>query len=321
MISETSLRSIVLCASLALTASHDVFAQQWSPAPPETRCPSPWGANDERGAANRMGPEMVLRGLRLVKEGKVYELGRVLEPGMPTFGTRRFSIQTVRSDGSSGSNRLRGNEELVVTELGQVGTQFDALPHIAIDDMLYNCVKIQDVATRSGFTKLGVEKVGGIVTRGVLLDVAGVKGAAMLEAGYEITVSDLAEAMKRQGVTIGAGDAILIHTGWGRLWMKDNAKFNSGQPGIGIAAAQWLANANPILVGSDNWGIEVQPQPNQDLVFPVHQILLATHGIFQLENLDLDALVRDKVSEFAFVVLPLKLKGGTGSTVAPIALK
>jgi kynurenine formamidase len=217
----------------------------------------------------------------------VYELGRVLEPAMPTFGSRRFSIQTARSSGPTGSNHLRSNEELVVTELGQVGTQFDALPHMAIDDMLYNCVKIEDVATRSGFTKLGVEKVGGIVTRGVLLYVAAVKGVAMLEAGYEITVTDLEEAMKRQGVTIGAGDAVLIHTGWGSLWMKDNAKYNSGQPGIGIAAAEWLARANPILVGSDNWGLEVQPQPNKDLAFPVHQILLAIHGIFQLENLDL----------------------------------
>lgn len=321
MISETPLRSIVICAGLALMASHDALAQQWSPASPDKRCPSPWGANDERGAANRMGPEAVLRGLRLVKEGKVYELGRVLEPAMPTYGTRRFGIQTARSSGPTGTNHLRGNEELVVTELGQVGTQFDALPHIAIDDMLYNCVKIEDVATRTGFTKLGVEKVGGIVTRGVLLDVAAVKGVAMLEAGYEITVTDLEEAMKRQGVTIGAGDAVLVHTGWSRLWMKDNAKYNSGQPGIGIAAAEWLAKANPILVGSDNWGLEVQPQPNKDLAFPVHQILLATHGIFQLENLDLDALVRDKVSDFAFVVLPLKIKGGTGSTVAPIALK
>jgi kynurenine formamidase len=103
--------------------------------------------------------------------------------------------------------------------------------------------------------------------------------------------------------------------------MKDNAKYTSGQPGIGIPAGEWLAKANLILVGSDNWSIEVQPHPNKDLAFPVHQIFVTTHGIFLLENLDLDALARDKVSEFAFVVLPLKIKGGTGSTVAPIAMK
>ncbi len=148
--------------SLVLLGSLSAFGQQWNPPPPEKRCPSPWGANDERGAANHMKPETVLKGLRLVKEGKMYELGRVLEPAMPTFGTRRFGIHTARSSGPTGTNQLRGNEELVVTELGQVGTQFDALPHIGIGDMLYNCVKTDEVATRSGFTKLGVEKVGGL---------------------------------------------------------------------------------------------------------------------------------------------------------------
>jgi kynurenine formamidase len=306
--------SLVVCISLGLLGSLSAFGQQWNPLPPEKRCPSPWGANDERGAANHMKPETVLKGLRLVKEGKMYELGRVLEPAMPTFGARRFGIHTARSSGPTGTNQIRGNEELVVTELGQVGTQFDALPHIGISDMLYNCVKTDEVATRSGFTKLGVEKVGGIVTRGVLLDVAAVKGVEVLEGGYEITVADLEEAIKRQGV-------VLIHTGWGKLWLKDNAKYNSGQPGIGIAAGEWLAKANPILVGADNWGIEVRPHPDKDLAFPVHQILVTTYGIFLLENLDLDPLARDKVSEFAFVVLPLKIKGGTGSTVAPIAMK
>jgi kynurenine formamidase len=159
------------------------------------------------------------------------------------------------------------------------------------------------------------------VTRGVLLDVAAVKGVEMLEGGHEVTAADLDEAVKRQGVTLGAGDAVLIHTGWGNLWMKDNAKYNSGQPGIGVAAGEWLAKANPIPVGSDNWGIEVRPPPDKDLVFPVHQLLVTTYGIFLLENLDLDTLARDKVAEFAFVVLPLKIKGGTGSTVAPIAMK
>jgi kynurenine formamidase len=310
-----------LLISVVFLGLSTVTAQDWSPLPPDKRCPSPWGAADERGAANHMKPEIVLNAMRLVKEGKIYELGRVLEPGMPTFGLRRFGIHTARSSGPSGTNQIRGNEELVVTELGQVGTQFDALPHIGIGEHLYNCIKTDEVATRNGFTKLGVEKVGAIVTHGVLLDVAAVKGSDVLEGGYEITVADLEEAMKRQGITIGTGDAVLIHTGWGKLWMKDNARYNSGQPGIGIAAGEWLAKRNPILVGADNWGIEVRPHPNKDLAFPVHQILVTTHGIFLIENLDLDALARDKASEFAFVVQPLKLKGGTGSTVAPIAMK
>jgi kynurenine formamidase len=318
---KATLWSLIAWTGLVVLGGSNLFAQEWSPLPPEKRCPSAWGANDERGAANHMKPETVLKATRLVKEGKMYELGRVLDPAMPTFGVRRFGIHTARSSGPSGTNQIRGNEELVVTELGQVGTQFDGLPHIGIGDMLYNCVKTDEVATRNGFTKLGVEKVGGIVTRGVLVDIASTKGVEMLEAGYEITVADLEAALKRQNVTIGAGDAVLIHTGWGKLWMKDNAKYNSGQPGIGIPAGEWLAKLNPILVGSDNWGIEVRPHPNKDLVFPVHQIMVTTYGIFLLENLDLSALAQDKVSEFALVVLPLKIKGGTGSTVAPVALK
>ena len=233
----------VVGVCVLLLGGPDASGQQWAPPSPEKRCPSPWGANDERGAANHMKPATVLKGLRLVKEGKVYELGRVLEPDMPTVGLRHFGIHAARSSGPSGTNQVRAHEELVVTELGQIGTQFDALPHVAIADTLYNCVKTEEVATRTGFTRLGVEKVGGIVTRGVLLDVAAAKGVEMLQPGYEVTVADLEAAMKRQGLTIGAGDAVLIHTGWGRLWMKDNARYNSGQPGIGVAAAEWLAGS------------------------------------------------------------------------------
>lgn len=316
---KAMLSSLIICT--ALLRSFNASGEQWSPPSPEKRCPSQWGANDERGAANHMKPQTVLNGIRLIKEGRMYELGRVLESGMPNFGTRRYTIHTARSFNPPSVNKLLGNEELVVTELGQIGTQFDALAHIAIGDVLYNCFKMDEVATGSGFTRLGVEKLGGIVTRGVLLDIAGVKGVEMLEAGYEITVADLKEAMKRQRVTLGAGDAVLIYTGWGKLWMTDNAKYKESQPGIGIPAAEWLAAANPILVGSDNMGIEVVPQADKDLLFPVHQIMITTNGIFLLENLDLDALARDKASEFAFVVLPLKIKGGTGSTVAPIAIK
>jgi hypothetical protein len=164
----------VICTSLPLLGSRNAFAQQWSPQPPEKRCPSPWGASDERGAANHMKPETVLKGIRLVKEGKMYELGRVLEPAMPTFGARRFGIHTARSSGPIGTNQIRGNEELVVTELGQVGTQFDALSHIAIGDMLYNCVKTDEVATPSGFTKLGIlgSKAGGAIYIAVNISMA-----------------------------------------------------------------------------------------------------------------------------------------------------
>ncbi|CAN5717218.1 cyclase family protein [soil metagenome] len=322
MMTSNTLRFMLVTVILAVSVRSEAAAQQWSPPSPAERCPSRWGATDERGAANHMKPATVLRALQLVKEGKIYELGRVLEPGMPSILGRSYGMYSMPIPGPPDINHLRGYQELVVSELGHAGTQFDGLAHIAIGDMLYNCVKTDEVVTpRAGFTRLGVENVGAIVTRGVLLDVAAVKGVEMLEAGYEITVADLDAAMKRQGVAIGVGDAVLIHTGWGKLWLKDNAKYNSGWPGVGLTAAAWLAKASPILVGSDNAGIELRPHPNPALAFPVHQLLITANGIFLLENLDLQTLVRANVSEFALVVLPLKMKGATGSTVAPIAVR
>lgn len=317
--SHTQLRLFLLIATLIGFTS--ASAQTWSPPTPEQRCPSKWGAEDERGAANLMGPEAVLRATKLIRQGKVFELGKELNATMPFVGERRFSMQLKRTSNPAATNKQRSNEEIVTTELGQVGTQFDALNHQGIADMLYNCIKIDDIATRNGFTKLGVEKVGAIFTRGVLIDIAAFKGVEMLAIDYEITVQDLQDALAKQGVSIGQGDAVLIHTGWGLLWGKDNAKFVSGQPGIGASAADWLAKQNVVLIGSDNWGIEIFPNPDKQIRLPVHAIALVVNGIFLLENMELAALAKDKAYEFAFIVEPLKIKGGTGSTVAPIAVR
>jgi len=311
---------VVLGLAGALLLPLCALAQSWQPPTPAQRCPSKWGAEDERGAANHMRPETVLRAAQLIKTGEAIELGWVLASDMPLFGTRRFDLHTKRTGGPMGSNKRYTNEELVITELGQVGTQFDMFSHQGIDGQLYNCIKIDDVATRSGFTKLGVEKIGTLFTRGVLVDVAAAKGVEMLEAGYEITVADLQEALSRQGVSIGAGDAVLIHTGFGKLWGKDNAKYNAACPGIGVPAAQWLAQQDVMLMGADNFPVEVAPNPDKTLSLPVHQLALAVHGIFLLENMNLEALAARRVYEFALLVQPLKIKGGTGSTVAPVAL-
>ena len=317
--SHSQRRFFLLIATLIGFTS--ASAQTWSPPTPEQRCPSKWGAEDERGAANLMGPEAVLRATKLIRQGKVFELGKELSATMPFFGERRFSMQLKRTSNPAATNKQRSNEEIVTTELGQVGTQFDALNHQGIADLLYNCIKIDDIATRNGFTKLGIEKVGAIFTRGVLIDIAAFKGVEMLAIDYEITVQDLQDALAKQGVSIGQGDAVLIHTGWGVLWGKDNAKFVSGQPGIGVLAAEWLAKQNVVLIGSDNWGIEIFPNPDKQIRLPVHAIALVVNGIFLLENMELEALAKDKAYEFAFVVEPLKIKGGTGSTVAPIAVR
>jgi kynurenine formamidase len=304
--------------SLMSVSAH---GQSWTPPAPGERCPSRWGAADERGAANLLSAESVLNASRLIRSGEVIELGRVLAMDMPLFGSRRFDIHSKRTGGPMGSNKRLTNEELVVTEIGQVGTQFDMFSHQSIDNRHYNCFVTDETSTRNGFSKLGVEKIGAIYTRGVLIDVAASRGVDMLEAGYEITPEDLQAALKKQGVSLRRGDAVLIHTGWGRLWGVDNAKYNSGSPGIGVPAGEWLAKQEPVLFGADNFPVEVSPNPDKNLSLPIHQLALAVYGIFLLENMKLDELAAKKIYEFAFVVQPLKIKGGTGSTVAPIAIR
>jgi kynurenine formamidase len=310
-----------LFALALVVSSAPASAQGWRPPADSARCPSRWGAGDERGSANLMSPETVLRATRLIRTGQVFELGRELSPTMPMFGTRRFELLTKRTVMNPQPNRRGSNEEIVYTELGHVGTQLDGFAHQTIGDGLYNCHDIDEISSRTGFTKLGVQQVGTLMTRGVLIDVAALKGVPVLPDSYEITVGDLQQALKRQGLTIQAGDAVLVHTGWGTLWGKDNARFVATCPGIGTAAAEWLASQNPMLVGADNWPIEVAPNPNPDLSLPVHQIMLVVNGIHLLENLKLDELAAAGAHEFALIVQPLKVQGGTGSTVAPAAIR
>jgi kynurenine formamidase len=268
-----------------------------------------------------MKPQTVLRASQVIKTGEVIELGRVLTETMPLVGGRRFEIITKRTRNDPGTNRRGSNEELVVSEIGQVGTQFDAFPHQMIADSMYNCHKLNDIATRTGFSKLGVENVGALITRGVLIDVAALKGVEMLSESYEISPQDLQQALARQKLALQPGDAVIIHTGWGKLWGKDNARYQRSSPGLGVAAAEWVARQDPMLVGADNGGIEVAPNPDRQLAGPVHQIMLVVNGIHLLENLKLDELAAKGVTEFALMVQPLKIQGGTGSSVAPIAVR
>src|SRR5438477_6034293 len=298
-------------------------AAQWNVPAESARCPSKWGAGDEKGSGNHMkNPQVVLRAARLIKTGEVIELGHVLGPAMPFFGTRIFNMHLKRTFMNPGRNTRGSNEEVVTSEIGQVGTQFDGFAHQSHGDSHYNCFKTSEIATRGGFTKLGVQNAPTFFTRGVLIDVAGAKGVEMLGDTYEITPDDLQQALAKQGsLRIEAGDAVIIHTGWGKLYGKDNARFVKSTPGVGVAAAEWLAKQDPALVGSDNWPVEVAPNPDKDLSLPGHQIFLVVNGIHILENLKLDELAAKRVYEFAFAMQPLKLYGATGSTVAPAAIR
>jgi kynurenine formamidase len=315
-----------------------VAQAQTATAPAETPIgprwwPSRWGPQDEAGASNWMTPAKVLEAARLIRTGKVYELGRVYESGMPLFGSRVFALRIpgTPTGGPFGKNQLVYHDEFLATEIGQVGTQFDGLGHIGCQagragDMgemrFYNGITEAEMADAYGLKKLGVEKVKPFFTRGILVDVAGLKGR-MLDKGEEVTLADVRAALARQGIAEGSiqpGDAIFFHTGWGSLWMKDNARFNEGEPGIGLEVARWVVDRQAALVGADTWATEVVPNPNPDLAFVVHNELITKHGIFNHENLDFGALLADRVHEFVYVFAPLRIKGATGSPGRPLAI-
>jgi kynurenine formamidase len=283
--------------------------------------PSRWGADDQRGAANRITPTKVLEAKALITKGNVYQLGHVYEPGMPMFGTRHYSLRIPQAFKMPGKNEAVYHDEVISGELGQIGTQFDGLGHLGIGELFYNGNRRSEFAQAEGLTRLGIENVGPIVTRGVLIDIARFKGVDQLSPRYEITPADLKGALQRQGLQIKSGDVVLIHTGWSSWWMKDNARYGESEPGIGVAAAQMLVDAEVVVVGADNWGVEVMPNPDSSLAAPVHQLLLARNGIYLHENLITAELARDSVYEFVYMFAPLRLKGATGSPGNPIAIR
>jgi kynurenine formamidase len=289
--------------------------------------PSEFGADDQRGATNRITPEKVVRSARLVKTGQVFQLGRVYEHGMPIPGKRHFSltIPGLPTGLPSGSNQMVSNDELFSGEIGQVGTQFDGLGHVGVridgEDYFYNGNKLSDFGDPYGLKKLGVENVGVFFTRGILLDVCALRGNDRLPAGYVISPDELESCLSKSDLQIQEGDVVLIRTGHGKLWMKDNEVYGAGEPGIGLAAAKFLTDRKVSMIGADTWAIEAVPHERDDLSFPVHQWDLTKNGVYHIENLDLEQLAADGVHEFCFVFSPLRLKGATGSPGNPIAIR
>ncbi|MGH8056913.1 MAG: cyclase family protein, partial [Candidatus Entotheonellia bacterium] len=158
-----------------------------------------------------------------------------------------------------------------------------------------------------------------------LLDIAGLKGVEAMEAGQDTTMTDVRAALKRQGMEdfkFMPGDVVLFRTGWGKYWIKDNAKYNSGAPGIGMEVAKWLSdNVQAGVAGSDTWPVEVVPNPDKACAFCAHTHLITRHGILLQENMDLDGPARDKVYTFLYVFSPMPIAGATGSAGAPLAIK
>jgi len=289
--------------------------------------PSEWGAEDQRGAVNRITPQKILQAVSLIKEGKIYQLGRIYEQGMPLSGNRSFvlTIPGLPTSGPQGKNAIVANSEMVAAEIGQVGTQFDGLGHVGVrvngEDLFYNGFKLSEFGDSYGLKKLGIENVGVIFTRGVLLDLAAYKEVERVEAPYIVTVEDIQGMLAKEKIDIQEGDVVLFHTGHGNLWMKDNEKYKANNPGPGVTASKWLIEKKIVMVGSDTTATEAIPGENKDRFAEAHQQLLTRNGVYNHENLDLSALAKDKVYEFVYVFAPLRLKGATGSPGNPFAIR
>jgi kynurenine formamidase len=270
--------------------------------------PSPFGRGDQLGMLNHITDATRAAALRLVRSGRLYDLGRVLDENVPAFPGRYFRQTVVTTahhanGGGIGANHVNWiTEQIAGTQ--QLGTHLDALSHLQIGDRGYNGWSVAELADSAGVKRLGAETVPQIVTRGWLVDVA------RLRAGEVIGVPDIDPQ---------PGDAVLFHTGWGSEW-DDPVTYLSGQPGPGMELAAWLADRGVALTGCDTWSYGPVPAEDPDRPFEVPQFLNVRHGVFIVENLDTSELARDGVSEFALVLTHPKLRGATGAWTSPIAL-
>jgi kynurenine formamidase len=286
--------------------------------------PSRYGAEDTLGAINELSAEKVLAAAQLVKTGKTYALGVETGRQTPAYGARSFELFTVASGNGSGatmgSNKATFNDDWMLVWLG-IGTQIDGLGHFGIDHVYYNGNTVEDIWDPTGLKKLATHELPPIVTRGVVLDIAGLKGVSMLEEGVAIGRADIQAAAKRQGVKIEVADVVLLHTGWQRMASEDPQRFLAGMPGLAADGAEWLASQRVVAVGADTWGLDVVPGEDPNVVFPSHQILLARNGVYILENVQTRELVADSAWEFLFVLGQPRFVGAVQMVVNPVAIR
>jgi kynurenine formamidase len=277
-----------------------------------------WGAGDERGSLNHIDAETVKHAATLVTSGQVISLAQPLSARTP-FPPHRAGMQHFmgRSGGdyAAGARRPGGFQFAEDTLLmpAHIGTHIDALCHAWYDDQLYNGFAGAGTRGTTGAARCGIDKMGPIVSRGVLLDVAGVRGGPLAD-GTAINADDLIRAAIEQP---RKGDVVLIRTGWQERQM-DLVSFDT-EPGLDLSAALWLAEREVAAVGADNFAVEVLPFAT-GTVFPVHQRLIRDFGIPLLEGLVLQPLAATGRSTFLFAASPLPVVGGTGSPISPMAI-
>lgn len=288
-----------------------------------------WGDKDERGSVNLITPERLVAAAGLVRQGKIFDLGIPMDGDGPQPGGGRINPVHLMSQTGAGQlfpGGFQFADDYIFMPL-QGSSQWDGLAHVFYDDHLYNGFPASDVTPQGAAHNAIDKQAKGIAGRGVLLDIAALKGVEWLEAGYVITPDDLDAAAARQQVTVKAGDILLFRTGWRRKFLRehDAKAFMAGEPGLGMACCQWLHDHDIAVVASDNWAIEVLPGEYPDVILNVHMVLIRDMGMTLGEILDFEELAADceadGVWEFFFCSPPLKFTKAVGSPINPLAMK
>ena len=254
-----------------------------------------------------------------LQNAKVYDLAQCYFVGMPHFPTHPpflFSLTKKHGD-FTGPDGISSAAD-AMTLGGHTGTHMDALNHFSCGGMLYGDIPVENVQTYArGVLQHSIHTVKPILRRGVLLDIAGQQKMDALPEDFAITPGHLDEAVRLQKVEIHSGDVVLLRTGWGQ-YFEDARKFISEtrSPGPEIDGARWLSERKVFAAGSDTVAFEKLPAA----AMPVHVHLLVKSGIHIIEVLNLEDLAADGVYTFTFIAAPLKIRGGTGSPVRPLAL-
>ncbi len=288
------------------------------------------------GPIGRQAPADIVAAARLVREGRMISLAAVRYPGMPLFpGHPPFQVLNYRTPrgirvagakpwGPINDAGLGYMAEYVMAT-SHSGAHVDALAHMTVGDDMhwYGGGSADAHLTDFGPTYLDASTLPPFFTRGVLLDAAGHRGLDCLPKGSPIDAAELEAIAAAEGVEVRAGDVVVIRTGYMSLWPDAEAMAAHKTPGPDVSAARWLLERGVVATGTDTETYEVQPAPDPGPTGnpqPVHTLLLIENAIYLMESLDLETLARERVYEFLFVALPLKIRGATGSMVDPVAV-
>ena len=323
--------------------------------------PSPYGPNDERGTFNEITPQRTAAALRRLKRNRpvnTYQLGEEMFNGFPAFPSDPARLhemyllvfgyeappgfvagQGIQSGTAPiGPNLVTGHEERFAENFTlQIGSQIDGLGHVGVGLRYYNDNFAPDFISPVGLTKLGNETMGPVVTRGVIIDIVGMKVAAgatddffiapngqpVLRDNYRITIDDVLHALHRQRVRrgIGPGDVPILHTGWTHLVRDDPARYLTQEPGIYLAEARYFSDCRVAMIATDSWGLEVlDPAVTEGNAFPCHQELFGKAGVRIGESFVTDAAIADHAYDGVFIATPENVPGATAGSSAPAFL-